>query len=78
MGSQGAEEAGTYPRDSVEAGYGSEGAVGITICDDRLGERQTHTRKARELSCGSRIGIETLTQPKWPSLPHGTVPLRRG
>ena len=50
----------------------------IPIGDDCLGERQTDAGKAGELGCGSRVGIETLTRPEWPGLPHSAVPLRRG
>jgi hypothetical protein len=78
MGSYRAKETRTYSRDPIECGYRPERAVSIPVCNDRFGERQTHPGKAGQLSCGSRISIETLTRPERPALPNGAVPLGRG
>jgi hypothetical protein len=52
--------------------------VRIPVGDNCLGERKTHAREAGQLSCGSGVGIETLTRPERPGLPHGAVPVRAG
>jgi hypothetical protein len=76
MGTQGAEQTGANTGNPVERRYRPKGAVGIPVCDDCLGQRQAHSRQARQLCCRSSVGIQTLTGTEWPPLPHGAVTLR--
>src|SRR5918998_3108904 len=78
MRAQGSYETGAYSGNPVKRSHRTKRSMSIPVCDDCLGEGETHPGEAGQVGGRSSVGIETLTWTERPGLLHSAIALRCG